>query len=69
MVDVRYHQCSCICMQAFKNYITTILTRVNTLNGKQYRDDPAVFSWVLANEATSTLDQTGETVNPSCLCV
>ena len=56
-------------MQAFKNYIATILTRVNTLNGNQYRDDPTVFSWVLANEASSTLDQTGAAVSPSPLFI
>jgi mannan endo-1,4-beta-mannosidase len=27
-----------------------VLTRVNTVNGRQYRDDPAVFGWELANE-------------------
>ena len=51
-------------MQAFKNYITTILNRVNTLSGKLYKEDPAVFCWELANEAISTLDQTGEAVSP-----
>ena len=52
-------------MQAFKNYITSILNRINTLTGKLYKEDPAVFCWELANEATSTLDQTGEAVSPS----
>ncbi|DBA80489.1 TPA: hypothetical protein ACH3X1_007761 [Trebouxia sp. C0004] len=48
--------------QAFKFYITTILNRTNTLSGRLYKEDPSVFSWELANEATSTLDQTGEAV-------
>lgn len=49
-------------MQAYKNYIGAVLNRVNTYNGRVYKDDPAVFSWELANEAGSTADQTGETV-------
>ena len=52
-----------LCLQAFKFYITTILNRTNTLSGRLYKEDPSVFSWELANEATSTLDQTGEAVS------
>jgi endo-1,4-beta-mannosidase len=48
--------------QAYKNYIHTVLTRVNTVNGRTYSEDPTVFSWELANEPTSTADQTGQTV-------
>ena len=51
-------------VQAYKNYISTVLTRVNTVNGRTYSEDPTVFSWELANEPASTADQTGETVGP-----
>lgn len=47
---------------AYKNYINTVLTRINTVNGRTYSEDPTVFSWELANEPTSTADQTGQTV-------
>ncbi len=48
--------------QAYKNYIHTVLTRINTVNGRTYSEDPTVFSWEVANEPTSTADQTGQTV-------
>jgi mannan endo-1,4-beta-mannosidase len=35
---------------AFRSYITDLLSRVNTLTGRQYRDEPAVLAWELANE-------------------
>lgn len=37
----------------FKDYITLLVNRVNTVNGRTYRDDPTIFSWQLANEAHS----------------
>ena len=36
--------------QAYKNWVHHLVTRVNTVNGKTYRDDPAIFAWELANE-------------------
>ncbi len=52
----------CCILQAYKNYIKTVLTRVNSVNGRSYSEDPTVFSWELANEPTSTSDETGQTV-------
>jgi endo-1,4-beta-mannosidase len=37
-------------MQAYKNYVASILNRVNTLTGVKYSADPAIFSFELANE-------------------
>lgn len=34
----------------FRNYIRTILTRTNTVNGRRYCDDPTIMAWQLANE-------------------
>ena len=36
--------------QAYKNYIRKIVTRVNTITGVAYSNDPTVFAWELANE-------------------
>lgn len=36
--------------QWYKNHITTVLNRVNTINGRTYKEDPTVFAWELANE-------------------
>jgi len=38
----------------FQNYITTMVDRVNTVNGRRYGDDPTVLAWELANEARSS---------------
>jgi mannan endo-1,4-beta-mannosidase len=35
---------------AYKNWIATLVHRRNSINGKLYRDDPAIFAWELANE-------------------
>lgn len=42
----------------YKQYITAILTRVNSVTGKTYRDDPAILAWELANEPRSS-DRSG----------
>ena len=49
-------------MQAYEGYIKAVLTRVNTVNGRRYSQDPTVFSWELANEPSTTVDITGQTV-------
>jgi mannan endo-1,4-beta-mannosidase len=36
--------------QAFKDWISHVVNRVNTVTGVRYRDDPTIFSWELANE-------------------
>jgi len=35
---------------ASKDFITHTLTRKNTINGKIYKDDPAIFAWDIINE-------------------
>jgi hypothetical protein len=35
---------------AFKEFLTWLLNRKNTVNGRRYRDDPAIFAWELGNE-------------------
>lgn len=34
----------------FNQYLSTVLTRRNTITGVLYRDDPTIMSWQLANE-------------------
>jgi len=36
--------------QAFKDWMTHLVTRTNSVDGTLYRDDPAIFAWELANE-------------------
>jgi mannan endo-1,4-beta-mannosidase len=36
--------------QDYKNWVGTLLNRTNAITGVQYKNDPTVFSWELANE-------------------
>ena len=36
--------------QGYKNYVAHLLNRTNSRNGRIYKNDPAIFSWELANE-------------------
>lgn len=42
--------------QLYKNYIRDFVSRVNTITGVAYRDDPTILSWELANEARCSSD-------------
>ena len=35
----------------YKNHITFLANRVNSINGRKYSTDPTIFAWDLANEA------------------
>jgi mannan endo-1,4-beta-mannosidase len=37
-------------VRMFDDYLRAVVGRRNTVTGKLYRDDPAIFSWQLANE-------------------
>ncbi len=43
----------------YKNYVATMLNRVNTFTGRTYKDDPTVLAWELANEPRAPGDTTG----------
>lgn len=36
--------------EAYKNWVQHLIERKNSIDGTPYRDDPAIFSWELANE-------------------
>jgi len=50
------------CRTWYKNHISTVLNRVNTFNGRIYREDPTIFAWELANEPRCESDPTGATL-------
>ena len=43
--------------QAYKNWVTHIVSRTNTIDGTPYRDDPAIFAWELANEPRTMISE------------
>jgi len=45
----RFYACA-PCQTAYRAHIQTVIKRVNTVNGRTYRDDPTIFAWQLANE-------------------
>ncbi|CAN8326259.1 unnamed protein product [Cochlearia groenlandica] len=46
----------------FKNYLTVLLTRKNSVTGIEYRNDPTIFAWELINEPRCTTDVSGDTL-------
>lgn len=47
-------------LEAQLAYQRTLATRVNTLSGRVYGEDPTIFAWELANEARCEREQTRE---------
>jgi len=45
--------------KAFREFVTKLVTRVNTVTGVAYKDDPTIFAWDLMNEPQYKRDQTG----------
>lgn len=43
----------------YQNNVKTIVTRVNSITGLAYTDDPAIFGWELINEPHVPGDDTG----------
>ena len=50
MQQMRKFQTSDEAQQLYFNHLKNIVSRVNSITGKPYRDDPAIFAWQLGNE-------------------
>lgn len=46
----------------YKDYVRRVLTRVNIYTGVEYRNDPTILLWELANEPRCQSDRTGNTL-------
>ena len=49
--------------QLYKDYVRHVLSRVNTITGVPYKNDPAILAWQLANEPSCESDPTGNTLH------
>ncbi|MBR5661690.1 MAG: cellulase family glycosylhydrolase [Bacteroidales bacterium] len=50
MQQMRKFQTSAPAQELFYNHVRAIVGRTNSITGKPYKDDPAIFSWQLGNE-------------------
>ncbi|HTY89220.1 MAG TPA: hypothetical protein VMB80_17365 [Candidatus Acidoferrum sp.] len=46
--------------ELYRGYITHLIQRRNTVNGRLYRDDPAIMTWELANEPRPGTDDASD---------
>ena len=46
----------------YKNHVKKVMTRVNSISGIAYKDDPTIFSWELINEPRCEIDPSGRTL-------
>lgn len=44
----------------YKDYVTAIILRKNSLTGTVYRDDPTILAWDIANEPSNPGDDSGD---------
>ncbi|KAF6163457.1 hypothetical protein GIB67_029306 [Kingdonia uniflora] len=46
----------------YRNHIKAVLTRINSITGVAYKDDPTIFAWELMNEPRCQSDLSGRAV-------
>ncbi|KAG8373477.1 hypothetical protein BUALT_Bualt11G0028300 [Buddleja alternifolia] len=46
----------------YRNHIKAVITRINSITGIAYRDDPTIFAWELMNEPRSQYDNSGKAI-------
>ncbi|MFH0953267.1 MAG: beta-galactosidase [Verrucomicrobiota bacterium] len=49
--------------QWYRDFVTKLLTRTNTITGRAYRNDPTIIAWEIVNEPRCESDYTGRTIH------
>ena len=49
-------------VELYREYVTHLIHRRNTINGRIYRDDPVIMTWELANEPRPGADESNNSV-------
>ena len=57
MQQMRKFQTSEASQELFYNHIRAIVSRTNSVTGKAYKDDPAIFAWQIGNEPRCFSDE------------
>ena len=52
----------------YKDYVTAIILRKNSLTGTVYRDDPTILAWDIANEPSNPGDDSGDILQVLLFC-
>jgi mannan endo-1,4-beta-mannosidase len=47
--SAQFHKCA-QCKEQFYNHVRFMLNRINSINGKAYKDDPTIMAWEIGNE-------------------
>jgi mannan endo-1,4-beta-mannosidase len=50
------------CRNWYRAHASAVIGRVNSFNGRMYRDDPTILGWELANEPRCPSDRSGDTL-------
>ncbi|KAL8038301.1 hypothetical protein ABFX02_11G097800 [Erythranthe guttata] len=51
-----------IVKEYYKNHVNVVLTRINSITGLAYKDDPTIFAWELINEPRCQSDLSGKSI-------
>ncbi len=51
------------CRQWYKDFVTVLLNRTNSITKRVYKSDPTVFGWEIVNEPRCESDYTGATIH------